>query len=147
MRGVFDSAGPVALAFTRNSVLPSALLDAVGSLISAISELTTSGYPACICPCPTLQVRPLRRAALTWLGVRMVATPFLYDSFLHYFTPVYPDAIQAEACPTAPQTPAVSFRSSADGSRATVPARSAWTSFRRRSRRVSLRIAFPWPDT
>jgi hypothetical protein len=30
----------------------------------------------------------------------MVATPFLYDSFIHYFTPVYPDAIQAEACPT-----------------------------------------------
>jgi segregation and condensation protein A len=23
------------------------------------------------------------------------ATPFLYDSFIHYFTPVYPDAIQA----------------------------------------------------
>src|SRR5450759_3572039 len=39
-------------------------------------------------------------AALAWLGVRMVATPFLYDSFFHYFTPVYPDAIQAEACPT-----------------------------------------------
>src|ERR1035441_322150 len=30
----------------------------------------------------------------------MVPTPFLYDSFIHYFTPVYPDAIQAEACPT-----------------------------------------------
>jgi hypothetical protein len=24
----------------------------------------------------------------------MVATPFLYDSFIHYSTPVYPDAIQ-----------------------------------------------------
>jgi len=23
------------------------------------------------------------------------ASPFLYDSFIHYFTPVYPDAIQA----------------------------------------------------
>jgi len=32
--------------------------------------------------------------ALAWLGVRMVATPFLYDSFIHYSTPVYPDAIQ-----------------------------------------------------
>src|ERR1035441_8093219 len=58
MRGVFDSAGPDALALARTSVLPSALLDAVGTLIFAISELTTSGYPACICPCPTLQVRP-----------------------------------------------------------------------------------------
>jgi len=24
------------------------------------------------------------------------AIPFLYDSFIHYFTPVYPDAIQAK---------------------------------------------------
>jgi len=27
----------------------------------------------------------------------MVRLLFLYDSFIHYFTPVYPDAIQAEA--------------------------------------------------
>jgi hypothetical protein len=26
----------------------------------------------------------------------MVATPFLHDSFIHYFTPVYPDAIQPQ---------------------------------------------------
>jgi hypothetical protein len=25
------------------------------------------------------------------------ASPFLYDSFIHYFTPVYPDAIQGGA--------------------------------------------------
>jgi hypothetical protein len=31
------------------------------------------------------------------LGSGWIATPFLHDSFLHYFTPVYPDAIQAEA--------------------------------------------------
>ncbi|MGO4881249.1 MAG: hypothetical protein ACLP59_10545, partial [Bryobacteraceae bacterium] len=29
-------------------------------------------------------------------GSGWFATPFLYDSFIHYFTPVYPDAIQAE---------------------------------------------------
>jgi hypothetical protein len=29
----------------------------------------------------------------------MVATPFLYDSFIHYSTPVYPDAIQPEGLP------------------------------------------------
>jgi len=29
------------------------------------------------------------------------AIPFLYDSFIHYSTPVYPDAIQAKA--PAPQ--------------------------------------------
>jgi hypothetical protein len=34
------------------------------------------------------------RSALAWFGVRMVATPFLHDSFIHYFTPVYPDANQ-----------------------------------------------------
>jgi hypothetical protein len=27
----------------------------------------------------------------------MVRLLFLHDSFIHYFTPVYPDAIQAEA--------------------------------------------------
>ena len=46
MRGVFDSAGPDALAFTRTSVLPSALLDAVGTLIFAISELIYFGIPS-----------------------------------------------------------------------------------------------------
>src|ERR1039458_729798 len=64
-------------------------------LILAISELTTSGYPACMCPCPTLQVRgcppPSHGSGSGWF-----ATPFLYDSFIHYFTPVYPDAIQAK---------------------------------------------------
>jgi hypothetical protein len=39
------------------------------------------------------------RCALTCSGVRMVATPFLHDSFIHYFTPVYPDAIQATGLP------------------------------------------------
>jgi glutamate formiminotransferase / formiminotetrahydrofolate cyclodeaminase len=34
-------------------------------------------------------------AALAWFRVRMDRYSFLYDSFIHYFTPVYPDAIQA----------------------------------------------------
>jgi hypothetical protein len=38
-------------------------------------------------------------AALTWSGSGWFATPFLYDSFIHYFTPVYPDAIQASGLP------------------------------------------------
>ena len=29
-------------------------------------------------------------------GSGWFATPFLYDSFIHYFTPVYPDANQTE---------------------------------------------------
>jgi hypothetical protein len=64
-------------------------------VILAISELTISGYPACMCPCPTLQVRgcppPSPGSGSGWF-----ATPFPYDSFIHYFTPVYPDTIQAE---------------------------------------------------
>ena len=39
-------------------------------LILAISELTNSGYPAYMCPCPTLQVRGCP-TALAWLGARM----------------------------------------------------------------------------
>jgi len=35
------------------------------------------------------------------------ASPFLYDSFIHYFTPVYPDAIQAKA--PAPPLQAIHF--------------------------------------
>ena len=30
-------------------------------------------------------------------GSGWFATPFLYDSFIHYFTPIYPDAIRAPA--------------------------------------------------
>src|SRR5713101_7366793 len=70
-------------------------------MILAFSELTTSGYPACMCPCPTLQVRgcppPSHGSGSGWF-----ATPLLYDSFIHYFTPVYPDAIQATSLPHVP---------------------------------------------
>ena len=70
---------------------PSALL------ILAISELTTSGYPAYMCPCPTLQVRGCAHRPHMARGQDGFASPFLYDSFIHYFTPVYPDAIQGGA--------------------------------------------------
>src|SRR6266567_6043289 len=63
-------------------------------LILAFSELTISGYPAYTCPYPTLQVRGFPPPS-HGLGSGWFATPFLYDSFIHYFTPVYPDAIQA----------------------------------------------------
>jgi hypothetical protein len=43
---------------------------------------------------PTLQVRPCG-APSHGSGSGWFATPFLYDSFIHYLTPVYPDAIQA----------------------------------------------------
>jgi len=34
-------------------------------------------------------------ASLTLLNPASPVVRFLYDSFIHYFTPVYPDAVQA----------------------------------------------------
>src|ERR1041385_9010972 len=48
-------------------------------------------YPAYIYLCRTLRVRPHDRPRMT-RGQDGFATPFLYDSFIHYSTPVYPDA-------------------------------------------------------
>jgi hypothetical protein len=46
-----------------------------------------------MCPSPTLQVQPYDCPHM--VGARMVRYSFLlYDSFIHYSTPVYPDAIQ-----------------------------------------------------
>src|ERR1041384_4487575 len=50
-------------------------------------------YPAYIYLCRTLRVRPHDRPRMT-RGQDGFATPFLYDSFIHYSTPVYPDAPQ-----------------------------------------------------
>jgi hypothetical protein len=47
-----------------------------------------------MCPCPTLQVRRCRRPRM--VGARMVRYSFSCMTLsFHYFTPVYPDAIQA----------------------------------------------------
>ena len=51
-------------------------------------------YPAYIYPCPTLQVRPLDRPRMA-RGQSGLLRLSLYDSFIHYSTPVYPDAIPA----------------------------------------------------
>src|ERR1041384_1707901 len=50
-------------------------------------------YPAYIYLCRTLRARPHDRPRMT-RGQDGFATPFLYDSFIHYSTPVYPDAPQ-----------------------------------------------------
>ena len=92
----------VALALYRASqcCLPVSLTPSA-PLILAFSELTISGYPAYTCPYPTLQVRGFPPPS-HGLGSGWFATPFLYDSFIHYFTPVYPNAIQASE--PAPQS-------------------------------------------
>ena len=47
-------------------------------------------------PCPTLQVRPLDRPRMA-RGQSGLLCLSLYDSLIHYSTPVYPDAIPAES--------------------------------------------------
>jgi hypothetical protein len=88
-----------ALALAHTTVLPSVQRDAVGALDSRFRSSSTSGIPS-------LHM-PLSNASSTSLpppshgsGSGWFATPFLYDSFIHYFTPVYPDAIHAKACAT-----------------------------------------------
>src|SRR5215472_12210430 len=46
-----------------------------------------------MCPSPTLRVRPCGPPS-HGSGSGWFATPFLHDSLIHYFTPVYPDANQ-----------------------------------------------------
>ena len=107
MRGVCDSAVPVTCSRLRvpPCCLPVALTPSA-HLISAISELINfRDTQTCIaeapkgdlrCLFPTLQVRryrtPSQGSRSEWF-----ATPFLCDSFIHYFTPVYPDAIQSRS--------------------------------------------------
>ena len=78
------------LALTPPPVLPSAMRNDVGTPVAIISQLNT--LPACA---PVNASMAASRLATHDSGPGWIATPFLYDSFIHYFTPVYPDAIQA----------------------------------------------------
>jgi hypothetical protein len=51
-----------------------------------------------MCPCPTLQVRGCPPPSHGW-GQDGSLFLLLYDSLIHYFTPVYPDAIQINYLP------------------------------------------------
>jgi hypothetical protein len=53
-----------------------------------------------MCPCPTLQVRGYPPPS-HGRGQDGSLFLLLYDSFIHYFTPVYPDAIQIDNLPHA----------------------------------------------
>ena len=55
------------------------------------------------------------RAALAWFGVRVVATPFLYDSFIRYSVPVYPGVIHDSRSPDIPPARNVRFQVAGDG--------------------------------
>jgi len=75
------------LAIAHPSVLPSATWHDVGTPVAIISQLNT--LPACT---PVNASMATLRLATHDSGAGWSAKPFLYDSFIHYSTPVYPGA-------------------------------------------------------
>src|SRR5256885_13894617 len=71
-------------------VLPSAMLNDVGTLVAIISQL--NALPACA---PVNASMVALRLATHDSGSGWFATPFLYDSFIHNSTPVYPGALRS----------------------------------------------------
>jgi hypothetical protein len=66
------------------------MLNDVGTLVAIISQLNTR--PACA---PVNASMAALRLATHDSGPGWFATPFLYDSFIHYSTPVYPGALNS----------------------------------------------------
>ncbi len=77
-----------ALAIARPSVLPSVLLNDVGTPVAIISQLNT--LPACT---PVNASMEALRLSTHDSGPEWLAMPFPYDSFIHDSTPVYPGAL------------------------------------------------------
>jgi len=77
------------LALAHPPVLPSAMRNDVGPLVTIISQLNTQ--PTCA---PVNASLPALRLATHDSGSGQFATPFLYDSFIHDSTPVYPGALR-----------------------------------------------------
>jgi hypothetical protein len=76
------------LATTHPPVLPSAMLNGVGTPVAIISQLHT--LPAL--PPVNASIATLRLTTHD-SGPGRLATPFLYDSFIHNSAPVYPGAL------------------------------------------------------
>jgi hypothetical protein len=90
VHGVFDSAGSTAHSrVTRAVVLPSGSFYAVGTPDYCFRSSMASPH----IPLSNASSAPLQ-APSHGSGPRWFATPFLYDSFIHNTTPVYPDAIR-----------------------------------------------------
>ena len=83
--------------FTRASVLPSGLPDTVGSLDWDFGA-HNFGIPSLHMPLSNASSAASRLPS-HGSGSGWFATPFLHDSFIHYSTPVYPDANQANCLP------------------------------------------------
>ena len=73
------------LAMARPPVLPSAMMNDVGTPVAIISQLNT--LPACA---PVNASMAASQLATHDSGSGWIATPFLYDSFIHDSTPVAP---------------------------------------------------------
>ena len=73
---------------SRPSILPSALLNGVGTPNANISQLNTRPTGA-----PVNASMAALRLATHDSGPGWIATPSLYDSFIHNSTPVYPGAL------------------------------------------------------
>jgi hypothetical protein len=71
-------------------MLPSAMLNDVGTPVAIISQLNT--LPACT---PVNASLAASQLAMHDSGPGWIATPSLYDSFIHYPTPVYPGALSS----------------------------------------------------
>ena len=78
------------LALTPPPVLPSAMRNDVGTPVAIISQLNT--LPAL--PPVNASMTALRLATHD-SGPGWLATPFLYDSFIHNSMPVYPGALSS----------------------------------------------------
>ena len=76
------------LAIAHLSVLPSAMLNDVGTPVAIISQLNT--LPACT---PVNASMAASRPTTHDSGPGWIATPFPYDSLIHNSTPVYPGAL------------------------------------------------------
>jgi len=78
------------LAISHSSVLPSARWNSVGALISDPFHGSIT-LPACS---PVNASRAALRLPAHDSGPGWLATPYLYDSCIRDFTPVYPGALQ-----------------------------------------------------
>src|SRR6266446_6290284 len=85
------------LAISHSSVLPSAQWNSVGTLISDPFHGSIA-LPACP---PVNASRAALRLPAHDSGPGWLATPYLYDSCIRDFTPVYPGALQlgSKTCP------------------------------------------------
>jgi hypothetical protein len=94
--GSLTPQGGDALALTHAALLPSSLCDAVG--FSLVDGPFRSSIPSLHIPLSNASIAVLRPpphdSRPGWF-----ATPFLYDSFIHYSMPVYPDARKESTMP------------------------------------------------